>query len=872
MKNNHKKEKSNAGGSATGGGINYQARVTAIAFIHLLRGSKLSWLEDIADDVPVSICAETGGSGDDVSVILKTGELVEIQIKKGLKSGPALWDSLMKQATAINNNEIDYGILIVSPSSSKTIKEQLAKDIIRLGDGRNDNLSKKGIEFTKKLKELNLPITKCCENLRIQTVNAVSGNNSDIKSAKNELVNICDENTNIDTVWDTLYSDASYLIEVRGRRELSSLHRLLRVKSVLLKSDVKNSSVNLLDTITKWTIGVYNHFSIIGINKKLSIANTWIPIKICKSTIKEKEKFENVDKAILNYQSYGQQVNKNDLTYINPETLAKFKTKTILIGGPGMGKTTLLKRIACSYSNDSVPVLNIRLLILAKKMKEGSSFENALFTLGLDGSSISQSDIKAFKITKWLILCDGLDECGEMLQQVSEGIEKFSKGYQESRFIVTTRPIGYDKSLFFDWSYYQIAPLESKFLNKNLSTLIAAGSNSQKQQNDSDKISKNIFKNDLIKSLIGRSPLMLGFAASIVINGEDIAETKTKLYQQIFDLIQKVPNNRSHSNQVDSIISNRFIEILGWYVTSNPFSNKSKILKLCSKEIAKETNNTQLNALSDSSNYLQYWVNIGLVEKITYNNDEFIVFIHKSFGEFSAAQYLASMSSDDQVEKIKELLNEPKWFEVINFYAQLGYSDLVFQKLITSEAITKKKVEKICLALEIINELKYTTNTELRNDVFREALTVIISKYRKYAVDVGKKIIQLALVFPDDLGTISSQYLESKNKWTKLIMWHIVVNCGLKYYNIEDLVEFLQSSKQISEPTLISSENGGLIFNSYKERELQQSFTIKSSEVIYDSNQHNYDSIILDALNNTDLHTASFIDEVNKLPEYIPIP
>ncbi len=103
------KKKMVAGGAATGGGINFQAAVSAIAYVYMARGQQLFWLNKVAEDIPVAEYAETGGAGDDICIMLKSGEVVEAQVKKGLKSGSKLWDTLTKLASAIKADTIDYG-------------------------------------------------------------------------------------------------------------------------------------------------------------------------------------------------------------------------------------------------------------------------------------------------------------------------------------------------------------------------------------------------------------------------------------------------------------------------------------------------------------------------------------------------------------------------------------------------------------------------------------------------------------------------------------------------------------------------------------------------------------------------------------------
>ena len=73
-----------AGGAATGGGINFQSAVTAIAFVYMARGHRLSWHGKLVIDIRVAVEAETNGPGDDLKFRLKTGETVEVRgIRKG---------------------------------------------------------------------------------------------------------------------------------------------------------------------------------------------------------------------------------------------------------------------------------------------------------------------------------------------------------------------------------------------------------------------------------------------------------------------------------------------------------------------------------------------------------------------------------------------------------------------------------------------------------------------------------------------------------------------------------------------------------------------------------------------------------------------
>jgi len=355
MKKSTKSEnmKRSAGGSATGGGINFQTAVTTIAYIYMARGCPLLWLGNLAHDVPIAIEAETRGAGDDLRLILKDSQSVEIQVKKGLKSGNKLWDTLIKLARAVTIDSTSFGLLIVSPTSSNTITNDLAKDIVRIGDGRVDDLSPIAIQFLVKLKEQGISSRNACAHLRIHTVPAMATNNASILAAHAELRYICADSTQIGAAWDALYADASRLIEFKNRRDISSLLRVFRSSNISLSETKTTSPALLLSKLTQWTSDTNATFSIFGVSSPLGIDESWIPLE---AVVQEKElaQAESLADELQRYQTWEDRSAPGEARTVDPETLCRFITRAIVVAGPGMGKTTLLKRIARRYSEDTM--------------------------------------------------------------------------------------------------------------------------------------------------------------------------------------------------------------------------------------------------------------------------------------------------------------------------------------------------------------------------------------------------------------------------------------------------------------------------------------------------------------------------------------
>ena len=124
----------------------------------------------------------------------------------------------------------------------------------------------------------------------------------------------------------------------------------------------------------------------------------------------ESAQTESLPEAIKNYQTWEERSVDSDALTVDAKTLARFIIRAVLIGGPGMGKTTLLKRIARSYSEEHIPILKVRLITVAKRMRAGNTFEEAVFELGLDGIDItSASAIQAAFPTGFYSVTDSMN-------------------------------------------------------------------------------------------------------------------------------------------------------------------------------------------------------------------------------------------------------------------------------------------------------------------------------------------------------------------------------------------------------------------------------------------------------------------------------
>lgn len=810
-----------SGGAAGAGGLNFQAAVGAVALVQLARGAPLLWLDDLVHDVPVLVDAETGGGGDDIRLLLEDGRSVEVQVKKGLRSGPELWQALLDLARAIGTDAADFGLLVVSPGSSRTIGDRLARDIRRLGDGRRDDLAPIGAEFVARLEAAGLEPELVCRRLRIRTIAAAASEQADIRAARAELAHLTASRGQVGDAWNALLLDSHGLIEHRGRRDASAVVRILRSADIRLRDEAASPAL-LVDRLARWSMRAHEHFTILGASLALATDHAWIPLT---ASVRDHADFLNpvpLDEALRSYQSWESRTAPRDAQPVDPETLCRFVTRSVLVAGPGMGKTTLLKRIARRYSEDALPVLNVRLSLVAARMRDGDSFEEAIFALGLDGSGIGSAEARAARLPNWVLLCDGLDECGGEQELVAAGIARFSAGHPDCRILVTTRPIGYQATAFSAWRHYELGALSHWEAWRHAATLVEAitppGTAIHEQAAD---ICREQLRGALIPEIVGRTPLLLSLAAALIARGRRLGETRERLFEQIFDLIDALPAKPIATELAPPTVLRHFLDSLGWQIGCQPLAPVGTILAAAAADLARETGRPRLAALADAERMLGYWEAVGMVERIGFPGQQIFAFIHKSLGEYAAARHLLALPPPERTAAIAARIDAPAFAETWRFAGAMGLADPLAAALL-AEPRARTEAARIGFALDLMAQAEPPPAEALRHEIVTRAFTLIAGPRERLAVPVGKAAVAAARRFPQEVGPTATRLLEAPHAWTRLCAWTCAVAAGPEHFPLDRLEPALREALTGIGPGVTPMPGGGISLGWREEHDLAE--------------------------------------------------
>jgi hypothetical protein len=295
--------------SGSGGSSGYAYQDCAIAYVaaHILAEEPLQWgLETSNPSIPIAVEPESGGPGDDLCITLENDVVVELQAKKRLQKDK-LFEPLLRLVEGINGNSQLYGILLTDTSASQIVRNDLREDIVRLSQGRSDNLKEITREFLQKLKSKNLPSTDTSifRRLRIVILDLFEGQQS-ARNAQLILQNIISSKQQANIVWELLCNEGKTLTRTRGKRNRDDWLRFLGRHNVSLIADSKTiqasqnsfSNINEIDSsgsnIDNW---IHLHERLVNEISEQSCINSE-QINMCKewlqSTWEEKTKFKSL--------------------------------------------------------------------------------------------------------------------------------------------------------------------------------------------------------------------------------------------------------------------------------------------------------------------------------------------------------------------------------------------------------------------------------------------------------------------------------------------------------------------------------------------------------------------------------------------------
>jgi hypothetical protein len=261
------------------------------------------------------------------------------------------------------------------------------------------------------------------------------------------------------------------------------------------------------------------------------------------------------------------------------EWTGRFFQNVVVVAGPGLGKSTLMTKLAGAYASDGYAVLKVSLKPIAASMRSGVTLEDSIRQWGLDGSGVSSDELKQANLRDLVVLADGLDDCGDQHHQVAAGLARFAQGHPDTRVVVTTRPIGYETTELAGWRHYALLAPEENDGKVNLGALIQVATDKPEVTAAAHEIATRELSGTAAAKTIAASPQMLGMAASIIIQQGKLPQSRPRLYDQMISLLAASPRALGSAQGQGSAISARVLDILGWTLAQDPLAQTNSVTR-----------------------------------------------------------------------------------------------------------------------------------------------------------------------------------------------------------------------------------------------------------------------------------------------------
>ncbi len=764
------------GGSAAAGGFGFQASIGAIAGIHTLRGIPVQWTDGLTGMAPCSVSFETDGPGDDLSLQLSDGSIVEIQVKKGLRADSRFWAVLDALCEGIHRNRCNYGILIVCPNSSTPVRQRYALALNRIGAGRMDGASPEQLRLASRMAEKGYDTEAVCARIRIRTVSALEDAGDAIAAARAELRQVCADDRQVTPAWQALCQDALSAIASKSRRNVGSLSACLAASGVNIEHASRDSPVAISDELLRWTMSRTEHFQVIGLPRPLPTDRAWLTLT---AVVRDPfiEQAHSVEQALADYHSLGEK-SRTDEHAIDAKTIGTFRKLCVVLGGPGSGKSLLLKVLAREFAKDSCVSLQVRLRDLATRVrKTGCGIQEGLMQLGVDASGVSRERLRAASLSDLVLLCDGLDECGEQQFDIAAGLKDIAASHPSYRIVVTTRPIGYSTTELHDWRHYEIASLAEEDTARHLETLCRCALDEDSEEETGELLPRirAYLKEGGASRVLARSPLLLAFGAALFLNWKDASKTKLELYQCIFRLIGGASAGRQAGPEPPPrSIRNSVMNELGWLIAASPLRTAEELERQCAQTMEQALRKTPLQALTVVEASIGYWEEKGVIERLRHPGIDLIAFIHKTCGEFAAARHLSEMEPDEARHAIESVLANPDWEEILDFAAGTRLATVLAELLIAEFEAVEPDKSTLDRIFRVLARPEVSLSPAQRRCFLERVFALARSEDRQKVYRVGTCLTEHDLSRMAEVEKMASALLKAPTEWSRLVGWAVL--------------------------------------------------------------------------------------------------
>ncbi len=292
----------------------------------------------------------------------------------------------------------------------------------------------------------------------------------------------------------------------------------------------------------------YGLLKLLGMSQAVQLESVYTPVKFLdKDSLRSFECLESLEKAYRNsklrrFQTSATLSLRGECENKDGIEVANSNQYLMVLGGPGAGKTTFLRRVglealkkeSSQFNHSCVPVI----LELKQFNKDEIDLTQAIVKeLENFGFPPSKEVVtKALEEGKFLILLDGLDEVPESnFNAVCNSIDRFVTKFEKNRFIASCRLAAY-KSSFQRFRDIELADFNDRQIEQFIHNWFQSDLDRQSHTASTCWSDLNEPGNQSAKEL-AQTPLLLTFLCLVYNRSLRFPSNRSELYQKALDIL-----------------------------------------------------------------------------------------------------------------------------------------------------------------------------------------------------------------------------------------------------------------------------------------------------------------------------------------------
>ena len=447
-------------------------------------------------------------------------------------------------------------------------------------------------------------------------------------------------------------------------------------------------------------------------------------------------------------------------------------SRAVLLGDPGSGKTTVTHYITHAIAKkdytyvgnkviDAIPVL-LRIANYGRAFEQDTSLhlidyiENELTPKSEFGLFLR----RAIEQGRCLVILDGLDEIADrkLRIRVTERIQSMVASYHQNRFIVTSRPIGYD-----------LSPLTREFKHATLQDL---------RKDDKEhfvklwyealnvEISSSVHQNgadDLIQALrnkpqisrLAANPLLLTIMVLMHWRGVKLPSRRVQIYENATDTLIEYWTSQREGVDLDAEEVKRILAPIAHHILSSSVSgviSQYNLLPLFYKGITDQRGSDQSAAKRMGRELLRTLgeqSGIFLERGFDADSNPVYGFLHQTFGEYLAALYVANEMLSGTFD-LRKYIHRPMWHEPFLLFAghlslvSPTHANLLLRQILDFEGPFEQTLQRnVILAAECLAD-DIQIKPEIRDEVLTKLANLLLSKMPQVRYEAVQNYHRLA--------------------------------------------------------------------------------------------------------------------------------